>query len=110
MKAKTKHQKEIVEKLSLFLPNPEAVLVKNRYRILYATLKQMYPKTFENIDKEVMTTLIQDIVYADRKWRKLTEGEDKKEKIRLSQEYQLNELGVEVGLNQNIKLLKNENN
>lgn len=107
MKSQTQQRKIITEKLLRFKDNSEAVLVKNRHRIIYATLKELYPHTFTSIEKETMIDLFKDILYADRKWRALTEDFDKEQKKILSQEFQLNELGMNIGINEDIKKLNN---
>ena len=54
-----------------------------------------------------MLNFLRDVVYLDRKQRLLTEGLERDEKEELSQEYQIEHLGVEIGLENNIKQLKN---
>ncbi len=44
-----------------------------------------------------MLNFLKDAVYLDRMIRKLTEGEEVQEKEILSEQFQLDELGMEVG-------------
>lgn len=63
-----------------------------------------------SIDKNKMSMIVGEVLSADRAWRKVLEenpslrGSDYDEKIRLSQEKQI-ELGYESGYNENVRLL-----
>ena len=88
---------------SLMDNKPEAKLVENRYRAIKYVLRPYFPTLFTTLSEDAITQLLQDVVYLDRQVRKETEGiEDEKKKI-LSQEYQLQELGVEMGYRELIK-------
>jgi hypothetical protein len=108
-KAKTLQRRKINAYLDIFLKNPEAVLVKNLWRINIATIKHFYPSVTANIDPETLLCLAQDIVYIDRIWRLKTKDFDKENKKILSQKFQLEELGVEMNLSNNVKKLKELN-
>lgn len=71
---------------------PDAVLVKNKYKVLVGMIKRMYPNNYEKIPHEVWEKLVFEIVNADRDWRYLSEGHDKVNKTRLEQEYIINNL------------------
>ncbi len=99
----THNHKALTEDLEHVLRTyPEAALVKNRYRTLRAALKTKYTGVISNVSKPVMLMFIRDIVYLDRKLRKLTEGIDDEVKEELSQEFQLEE-GYMPGYNQDIQ-------
>jgi len=103
MKSKTRHNNKLTEDLMVVLKcHKEASLVAFRYRTILSALRGAYPDLTTNTNKEVMLEFLRDVVYLDRKLRKLTEGKDGEQKEILSQEYQLNELGAEIGLQQNI--------
>lgn len=71
---------------------PEACLVKNKYKVIVGMIKRMFPNNYEKIPHEVWEKLVFEIVNGDRDWRKLSEGKDKVNKVRLEQEYILNNL------------------
>lgn len=107
MRIKTTRLKQLRASLEKTLKlTPEASKVINRTRTIRYALLSDYPSILAN--KEVSLGLIKEILYLDRKLRLETEGIDEEEKEILSQEFQINELGAEVGLNQDIKKLNNE--
>lgn len=111
MKSRTKHNTKLTESLLVVLKtHQEASLLAFRYRTLLASLRVSYPSLTSTTQKEVLLEFIRDTVYLDRKLRKLTEGKDKLNKEIHSQQYQLTELGSEVGLQGNITNIKKEIN
>ena len=66
---------------------PEAVLVKNKYKVLVGMVKRLYPNNFDKIPLRIWEDIAYDLVNGDRDWRTLTEGQDKENKVRLEQEY-----------------------
>jgi len=84
---------------------PDAVLVKNKYLVIYGMLKRMYPNQIEKIPKQIFIDIIFDAVNGNRDWQTLTEGFDKENKKRLSQEKMI-EMGYTPGYNQDIKKLQ----
>jgi len=109
MKGRTRHNKRLTEDLLVVLKcHQEASLVAFRYRTLLSALRNAYPSLTTSTSKEVLLEFLQDVIYLDRKLRKLTEGKDKENKKILSQEFQIRELGAEASLSQNIINLKKE--
>lgn len=103
-----KYQQSLTDELlKVHKEIPESKLVKNRYRAIRKALIKSYPKLINETNKEVMLQFIKDTVYLDRKQRKFTEGIEDEEKEILSQEYQIEELGMEVGITNNVKELQN---
>lgn len=103
-----KYQGSLTEELvKVHEREPQSKLTKNRYRAIRVALIKSYPNLINSTDKEVMLNFLRDVVYLDRKQRLLTEGLERDEKEELSQEYQIEHLGVEIGLENNIKQLKN---
>lgn len=103
-----KYQQSLTDELiSIHQREPQSKLTKNRYRAIRVALTKSYPTLINGTDKEVMLNFLRDVVYLDRKQRLLTEDLEREEKEELSQEYQLEHLNVEVGLENNIKQLKN---
>lgn len=66
---------------------PDAVLVKNKYKVLIGMIKRIYPNNYDKISKEVWEDIAYDLVNGDRDLRLLTEGMDRENKQRLEQEY-----------------------
>jgi hypothetical protein len=97
-------RKEIIEKIIEEKP-VEACLVKNKYKVLVGMIKRRYPNNFEKIPLNVWEDIIFDSINGNREWQQLTEGYDKVNKKRLSQEKQI-ELGYVPGYNKDIKLNK----
>lgn len=79
---------------SLLDSNPEAHLVKNRYKVMMYLLNKEWSNLLSQTDKEVMKEFLKDVIYCDRKIRLETEGDDEEEKEILSQEFQVEELGI----------------
>lgn len=85
-------RKQILQ--NIIKENPEAILVKNKYRVLAGMAQRMFPELKE-IPQARLADMVYDIVNADRDWRTLTEGFDKKNKGRLEEE-KLVQLGYKV--------------
>ena len=68
------------------LSNPEARLVKNRYRLMRKAILDQFPQTFEGISKETMLELLKDVCTLDREIRLFTQGYDQENKDLLEQE------------------------
>ena len=78
--------------IELLKDNPEARLVKNRYRAISHVLssRKLWKDTlYTKLQNFAIHDLIREIVYLDRLLRKQTENYDKEEKVILSQEFQL---------------------
>lgn len=97
------NQTKAIEKLLANIP--ESRLTKNRYRVIKFILQNYFPKLYELYPEETLIQLFKDVIYIDRKHRKLTEGNEDELKKVLSQEYQIKELGYEGGYHQNVKQL-----
>lgn len=69
------------------LSNPEAKLVKNRYRLMRKAILDQFPQTFEGISKETMLELLKDVCTLDRLLRKETEGSENTIKRNLEREF-----------------------
>lgn len=109
MKASTKYRNSLNSALQATLTIEGADMVENRYRTLRYALLSQYPNLVNGTDKEVLLNFLKDAIYLDRKLRKLTEGKQVLKKEILSQEFQINELGAEVNLKNNIKELNKLN-
>lgn len=83
-------RKEILQ--TIIKERPDAVLVKNKYKVLAGMIKRMYPTHFDKIDYKIWEDIIYEAVNADRDLRMLTEGMDKENKIKLEQQYITNNL------------------
>lgn len=83
-------RKEVLQ--DIINKHPEACLVKNKYKALGHMADIMYPQ-LNAINKKIITDIVYDIVNGDRDWRKLTEGMDKENKVRLEQEYIIKNYG-----------------
>ena len=70
---------------------PEAVLVKNKYKVILGMLKRIYPMNFKKISEVVTDKILLDIIFdainGNRDWQYMTEGHDKETKKILSQQY-----------------------
>lgn len=106
MKEYTKYRQELKNALTDALNIEGARLVKNRYRTLRIAISAKYPNLVNGTDKEVMLNFLKDAIYLDRQLRKLTEGQEEETKEILSQNFQIEELGMEVGLSDNVRNLK----
>lgn len=84
---------------------PDASLVKNKYKVISASIMQCYPVT-KDLGRATMEAIIDDAIHLDRKWRQLTEGKDQENKKILSQEKQI-ELGYEPGFNRKFAQYRN---
>jgi ornithine carbamoyltransferase len=93
------------ELTNLLEKNPEAHKVRERYRVMMYLLSKEWTNLIGSVEKETMKAFLQDVIYTDRKIRLETEGEEDETKEVLSQEYQIKELGVEVGHQQDLKKL-----
>lgn len=78
---------------------PDASLVKNKYKVITATILQRYPPLKE-IGKATVEAMVDDAIHLDRKWRQLTEGKDAENKKILSEKKQV-ELGYPLHGNYN---------
>lgn len=83
-------RKQILAKI--ITERPDAVLVKNKYKVLVGMLKRLYPNQFEKIPYKIWEDIAFDLINGDRDLRYLTEGEDKENKKRLSDNYIANNL------------------
>lgn len=82
------------ELATLLSENQEAHLVENRYKVMLYLLNKEWSNLLSQHDKEKMKEFLRDAIYIDRKIRLETEGEQIEEKEILSQEFQINELGI----------------
>lgn len=92
----TRAQKSLAKDLQKVLEIPDAHEVKNRYRTIRYALRGRWGHLVDSVSKESMCEFLKDVVYLDRKLRKLTEGEEEELKETLSQEKQI-ELGYTPG-------------
>lgn len=90
--------------VKLFETNPESKSVKLRYRTLRYLLLEKHP-FLRDLPINQVTELLKECVTLDRKLRLATQGLEEETKKILSQEYQLEELGVEVGIEGDLKKL-----
>ena len=72
--------------------NSEAVLVKNKYKVVCGVIRRIFPKNYAKISPKMWEEIIYQAIGADRDWRLMTEGQDKKNKKRLSDEFIVNNL------------------
>lgn len=85
---------------------PEVGLLKNKYRLMRFGLHQEWAKMLERMgENEQIDEFLKDVIYIDRKIRKLTENIDTENKKIAEQEYLLDE-GYEVGVEKSINKLK----
>ena len=85
---KTNKRKIILQQI--IKEKPHAVLVKNKYKVLFGMLKRLYPNQIDKIPEQIFIDLIFDAVNGNREWQTLTEGYDKENKEKLRQEYIIN--------------------
>lgn len=110
MKKETSFRRELKRKLEYTLGQfPEGKLVKGRYRAIRHVIGQFYPSV-ANMDKESALEMIRAVVYLDRQHRLQTEGIDNETKEIESQEFQMQELGMETGYYEDVKKLESLNN
>lgn len=106
MKKETAFRQELKHKLKYTLETyPEGKLVKGRYRAIRHVIGQFYPSV-ANMDKESALEMLRAVVYLDRQHRLQTEGIDEENKEIESQHFQIEELGAEVGLSDNVNKLR----
>jgi len=77
-------RKEILKQI--IKEKPEAVLVKNKYKVLVGMIRRMYPNNFEKLPVDVWEKIAFDLINGDRDWRILTIGRDKENKERLAEQ------------------------
>ena len=82
---KTNPRKNTLEQI--IKEKPQAVLVKNKYKVLAGLLRRTYPANYKKIREDLWEDIIYLVVNGDRDLRLLTEGMDKENKVRLEQEY-----------------------
>jgi mannose/cellobiose epimerase-like protein (N-acyl-D-glucosamine 2-epimerase family) len=88
--AKTTRQDTYKKSLtSLLDSNPEAHLVKNRYKVMMYLLNKEWSNLLSQTDKEVMKEFLKDVIYCDRTIRKHTENTEIETKNILSQKFQI---------------------
>lgn len=98
----TRRRRALRESLTKVLKTvPEASLLSKRYNALRAALFPFYPHLLEN--REVSLDFLKEIVFLDRIIRLETAGLDKENKIIAKQKFEIEELGMEVNLEDNIK-------
>lgn len=85
---KTNRRKEILQQI--IKEKPHAVLVKNKYKVIYGMLKRIYPNNIAKIPEQIFLDIIFDTVNGNRDWQMLTEGYDKENKEKLRQEFIIN--------------------
>ena len=84
-------RKEILQ--TIIKENPNAVLVKNKYKVLAGMIRRMFPNNYEKLPPEIWEKIIFEVVNGDRDWRWETKGFDKEVKQIKSQEYILQNYG-----------------
>jgi len=88
-----KYHKILTEDLEkILIENPEARKTANRCRTIRMSILKAYPSSLTDIGRETMLNIIKDIVYLDRKLRRLTEGEEKQLKNDLEKKFIKDEL------------------
>lgn len=93
MNNQTLRRQKLSHLLQKVLDNiPESHLVQFRQRTIRKVLVDEYPELIKSVSKEKMIEFFKEIIYLDRKLRLLTEGEQKKEKKLLSDEFIVREL------------------
>ncbi len=73
--------------------------VEVRYKLILWLLCKEWGSTLSKVEKELMVKILKDAVYIDRIIRLKTCGREEELKEILSQEFQIAELGMEVGSN-----------
>lgn len=88
---KINRRKRIISEI--ILEKPEAVLVVNKYNVLFGMLKRIYPNEINKIPKPIFMDIIFDAVNGNRDWQMLTEDCDKENKNKLENEWLKNNYG-----------------
>lgn len=89
--SKLNRRKQIL--IGIIKDKPEAVLVKNKYKVLLGMLKRVHPSVFLATDSSAPITnerwesIIFDIVQGNRDWQQLSEGCDKENKVQLQEQW-----------------------
>lgn len=78
-------RKEILDKI--IKDKPEAVLVKNKYKVLVGMIRRMYPNNFEKLPLNIWEDIAFDLINGDRDLRLLTEPFDRENKDRLMEKH-----------------------
>lgn len=92
---RTIRRKNYTQALSTLLDtNPDAHKVSERYKVMMYILNKEWSNLISSVEKESMKEFLRDVIYCDRKIRLETEGEDEELKEILSQEFQVEELGI----------------
>lgn len=82
-------RKQILQKI--IDEKPEAVLVKNKYKVIAGMIKRMFPE-LQTIPQDKLADICFEAIAGDRDWRMLTEGKDKVNKEIKRQEWIVNNL------------------
>ena len=80
-------RKEIIKKI--IREKPEAILVKNKYKVLVGMIKRKYPNNFEKLPLNIWEDIAFDLVNGNRDWQQETEGMDKENKQKLQQQWKI---------------------
>lgn len=80
-KAQRKKLADLLEK------HPDASLVANKYRAIRAIIASDYSGFVVASDGVTLEHIVDDSIALNREWQWLTEGKDKKNKVRLEQEF-----------------------
>lgn len=100
----TRRRRSLRESLTNVLKTvPEASLLRYRYNTIRFALLPYYPHLMAN--KETALDLLKETCYLDRVLRLETVGEDKENKTIAEQKFEIEELSMEVGLEDNVKKL-----
>lgn len=78
--------------LKKVLENPKARLVENKYKTIASVLIRMMPLLPEKLTPTQIISLCENIPAIDRELRRMTQDEQKEQKLILSQEWQLKNL------------------
>ena len=78
-------RKEILN--NIIKEKPEAVLVKNKYKVLVGMIRRMYPNNFEKISTNVWEEIAFELINGDRDLRLLTENFDRENKDKLMEQH-----------------------
>lgn len=82
-----KNRKEIIQQIIKERPN--AVLAKNKYKVICGLIRRKYPNNYEKINPNIWESTPFDAINGNRDWQMLTENEDKDNKKRLSDEFKI---------------------
>lgn len=105
----TRRRRALRESLTKVLNTiPEASLLSKRYNALRFALLPFYPHLLEN--REVSLGFLKEIVFLDRIIRLETVGMDKENKTIAEQKFEIEELGAEIGLKNNINIVNKNYN